>query len=757
MNKVITGLAIAVALATGTTARSQKTVPSKQGSLTQYVDPLIGSAGHGHVFVGANVPFGAVQLGPTNIFEGWDWCSGYHYSSNTIVGFTHTHLSGTGIGDLNDISIMPATGKLLLKKGTKEDPDGGYLSTFSHENEVVKPGYYGVLLDKYQIKAELTATERVGFHQYRFPAGAKTPHVIVDLNEGIGWDKPTDTYLKQIDDRTIVGYRMSTGWSVDQRLYFAIKLSQPLSSMSLYDSTVVMKGKEGKAVRMKAVLNFAGIKGQLLKIKVGLSPVSYENALANIRAELPGWDFNAVTVQADNKWNKELAKVKIDADKNTSTIFYTALYHTMIAPSIFNDANGDYRGTDKKVYKNAKFSNYTTFSLWDTYRAYHPLYTMLHQDKVNDIVNTLLAIYQQQGKLPVWHLMGSETNTMIGYHAVPVIVDAYLKGFRGFDVNLAYEAVKHSAMQQTDGINYAQKLTYIPADSVIESVAKGLEYAIDDWCIAQMAKSLNKTDDAAYFSKRAKLYEQYFDPKIQFMRGKLANGQWREPFDPIASKHREDDYTEGNAWQYTWLVPQDPEGLIQLFGGDQPFSKKLDELFSMSSEMAEGSSPDISGLVGQYAQGNEPNHHIPYLYAYAGQPWKTADLVRHIADSLYTVKPDGLCGNEDLGQMSSWYAFSALGFYPVNPANGLYVFGSPLINEATISMGTKKFHIKVLNNSPENKYIQKINLNGKDYAYSYIRHQDIVAGGELEITMGNKPSATWGIAPESRPISIPGK
>lgn len=753
MNKVLAGIAIACAV--GFTAKSQiahTVIP--ETSLTRYVNPLIGSAGHGHVFVGANVPFGAVQLGPTNIFEGWDWCSGYNYSSNTIVGFTHTHLSGTGIGDLNDISIMPATGDLLLNKGSKTDIDGGYQSTFSHENEGVKPGYYSVLLDKYQIKAELTATERVGFHRYRFPASPKNPHLMIDLNEGIGWDRPTETYLEQVDSQTIVGYRMSTGWSSDQRLYFAVKLSQPVSSMSLYDSTVVVNGKSGKGVRMKAVLNFAGLKGEVLKLKVGLSPVSYENALANITAELPGWDFENVMAQADRKWNKELSKVVIKAPEDTKTIFYTALYHTMIAPSIFNDANGDYRGTDKKVYQKQQFTNYTTFSLWDTYRAFHPLYTLLHPDKVSDIVNTLLAIYQQQGKLPVWHLMGSETNTMIGYHAVPVIVDAYLKGFKGFDAELAYKAVRQSAMQQTDGIGYAQKLKYIPADSVIESVAKGMEYAIDDWCIAQMAKAMNKADDYAYFSKRAKLYKEYFDTRTQFMRGKLANGSWREPFNPIASRHREDDYTEGNAWQYTWLVPQDPEGLIKLFGGDLPFTKKLDALFSMSSEMSAGSSPDISGLVGQYAQGNEPNHHIPYLYAYAGQPWKTASLVRHITDSLYTTKPDGLCGNEDLGQMSSWYAFSALGFYPVNPANGMYVFGSPLINEATITVGAKIFNIRVLHNNAQNKYIQKITLNGKAYPYSYIRHKDLVNGGTLVMTMGSRPSTTWGVAPASRPVSV---
>lgn len=717
-----------------------------QKQLTKYVDPYIGSAAHGHVFVGANVPFGAVQLGPTNVFEGWDWCSGYNYVSNTIIGFTHTHLSGTGIGDLNDILVMPATGPSQLD----------YVSTFSHDKEVVKAGYYSVILDKYKIKAELTSSERVGFHRYTFPELQENPHVMLDLNAGVGWDSPVDTYVKQVDATTLVGYRHSKGWANDQRLYFAVKLSQPLNSLSLSDSSSrSTNNQELKGKRVKAVLGFKSISQQSLKLKVGLSPVSYENALANIQAEIPGWDFDKVVAMADNKWEKELSKVKISADEETKKTFYTAMYHTMIAPSVFDDANGDYRGTDKKIYHKPGFTNYTTFSLWDTYRAFHPLFTFLHQDKVSDVVNSFLAIYKQQGKLPVWHLMGSETNTMIGYHAVPIIVDAYLKGFKGFDADLAYEAMKHSAMQKVEGIEYAQKIQYIPSDKVIESVAKGLEYAIDDWCIAQMAKKMNKTEDYKYFSKRAKLYSEYFDKQSRFMRGKLENGNWRTPFNPIASKHREDDYTEGNAWQYTWLVPQDPEGLIGLFGGDAPFTKKLDTLFSMSSAMDAGSSPDISGLVGQYAQGNEPNHHIPYLYAYAGKPWKTANLVRQITDSLYTNKPDGLCGNEDLGQMSSWYVFSAMGFYPVNPANGTYVFGSPLINDAVISLpGNKKFHIKVQGNSKDNKYIQKALLNGKPYKKSYLRHKDLVAGGELTLFMGYKPSATWGVNPADRPRSL---
>lgn len=726
----------------------------QNSKLTKYIDPLIGSAKHGHVFVGANVPFGAVQLGPNNIFEGWDWCSGYNYISNTITGFAHTHLSGTGIGDLGDISIMPATGKLLLEKGKTADDQDGYLSKFSHQNEIAKAGYYSVLLDKYQIKAELTTTERVGFHQYTFKKGAENPHIIIDLIEGIGWDAPVSASFKQLDATTLVGHRNSKGWANDQRLYFVIKLSEPIKSIALYDSTVVKSGTTLSGKKLKAAVSFNAINNDKLQIKVALSPVSIENAILNLKTELPGWDFVSTVKSADAKWEKELSKVKIEASTVTKKVFYTALYHTMIAPSLFNDVNKDYLGTDKKIYKKANFNNVTTFSLWDTYRAANPLFTILHPDKVSDVVNSMLAIYKQQGKLPVWHLMGNETNTMVGYHAVPVIVDAYLKGYRGFDVNLAYEAIKQSAMQKTDGIDYIQQLKYIPADKVNESVGKALEYAIDDYCIAQMARALNKTADYDYFSKRSKSYSLYFDPGVQFMRGKLANGNWRSPFDPFSSKHREDDYVEGNAWQYTWLVPHDVEGLIKLLGGDKPFINKLDSLFTLPLDLGTNGSPDISGLIGNYAQGNEPNHHITYLYTYAGQPWKTADLIRKIDTDFYSSKPDGLCGNEDVGQMSAWYIFTAMGFYPVNPANGAYVFGTPLINGATISLaGNKKFNIKTVNNSAQNKYIQKIVLNGKPYTKSYILHKTITAGGNMHIYMGDKPSASWGIKPEDRPVS----
>jgi predicted alpha-1,2-mannosidase len=734
------------------TAYSQQ---KTKANLTKYVDPFIGTGFHGHVFVGANVPFGAVQLGPTNISQGWDWCSGYHISDTSIVGFQHTHLSGTGIGDLGDISFMPTTGSVKLMKGTLKNMLNGYASTFSHQQETAKPGYYAVKLKRYNIDVKLTATQRVGFHQYTFPKSDQS-HIIIDLQEGIGWDRPTKTALQQINDSTITGYRYSKGWANDQRIYFTAVFSKKIKNFSVYDSTSVKPGSALEGSKVKGVLKFVTNAGEKVFIKVGISPVSTTNALANIKAELPGWNFDKTVAAATAAWNNELKKVEVKtADESKKKIFYTALYHTMIAPSTFNDHNGDYLGTDKQVYAKAKFTNLTTFSLWDTYRAANPLYTILQPERVNDMINSMLAIYQQQEKLPMWHLMGNETNTMVGYSAVPIVVDAYLKGFKGFDGKLAYEAVKATAMRDDLGLNYVKRQGFIPADSVVESVAMGLEYAIDDWSIAQMAKKMGNTADYAYFSKRGKNYMNYFDKQTHFMRGKLSANEWRTPFSPFESRHRKDDYTEGNGWQYTWLVPQDVEGLIALQGGEQPFVKKLDSLFIAKGNMGAEASNDISGLIGQYAHGNEPSHHITYMYAYAGQPWKTAEKVRYIMKNFYTDKTDGIIGNEDVGQMSSWYVFSSLGFYPVNPANGVYVFGSPLFNEVNLQLtGGKSMRVIARNNNDKNIYIQRITLNGTNYSKSYITHSDLLKGGQLIIEMGSKPNLTWGKAPQNRPYSV---
>lgn len=724
-------------------------------SFTSFVDPYIGTGFHGHVFMGANVPYGAVQVGPVNISEGWDWCSGYHYSDSTIIGFSHTHLSGTGIGDLGDILLMPTTGDIITGKGSAKNILAGNTSLFSHHEEIARPGYYGVRLKRYNIKAELTATTRVGFHRYSFPASASA-HIEIDLVQGIGWDKPTDTYIKVINDSTLVGYRFSKGWANDQRIYFVAVFSKPFENIGLYKNKTLQAGKVLMGDSVKAVADFSTVQNEAIAVKLGISPVSTSNALENINAEIPGWDFDAVRSAADASWNAELGKLQIQiTDSTRKKIFYTALYHTMIAPSVFNDHNGDYYGTDKQVHMKAGFTNLTTFSLWDIYRAASPLYTVLHPEKVSDEINSLLAIYQQQGRLPVWHLMGNETNTMPGNSAIEVVADAYLKGIKGFDTALAYEAVKQTAMLDLRGLNYVKKYGFIPADSMVESVAMGLEYAIGDACIAQMAKKSGRQEDYAYFSKRGAYYKNYFDSSTGFVRGRVAENKWREPFSPFVSRHMKDDFSEGNAWQYTWLVPQDVEGLMQLLGGEKKFAAKLDSLFTIKGEMGKEASADITGLIGQYAHGNEPGHHIPYLYMFAGQPQKTADKIRYILDSLYSDKPEGICGNEDVGQMSAWYIWSALGFYPVNPASGIYVFGSPVVQDAVIRVpDNKTFHLIVKNNSAKNKYIQKVTLNGASYPHAYILHADIMQGGELQLEMGAKPSKTWGVKNISRPVSV---
>jgi len=734
-------------------AQGKHTASKNQSDYTHYVDPYIGTGFHGHVFVGANVPFGAIQLGPTNLSKGWDWCSGYHISDSTIIGFQHTHLSGTGIGDLGDFLFMPTTGTVYSMKGSLKDSKDGYFSLFDRKDEVVKPGYYAVKLKRYGIGVKLTASNRVGFHEYTYPA-SKESHIVIDLQEGIA-DIATETYIKQVSKNTIEGYRFSRGWARAQRIYFTAVLSKPIEKFAVYDTTELKNGVTLKGKNVKGVISFATKAGEKVFVKVGISPVSSANALLNINTEIPDWNFAKVMFAAHNAWNAELSKIQIKADSLSQyKKFYTAMYHTMIAPSTFNDVNGDYWGTDKKIHNDKSFTNLTTFSLWDTYRAANPLYTIIQPEREKNIINTMLTIYKQQGRLPVWHLMANETNTMVGNSAVPVIVDAYLKGFKGFDANLAYEAVKTTQMQDIRGLKYVKSQGFIPADSTVESVAMGLEYAINDWCIARMALKMGKKDDYAYFSKRAKYYQNYFDKQTGFMRGKVSATEWRTPFSPFVSRHEKDDYTEGNAWQYTWLVPEDVEGLIALHGGDAGFIKKLDSLFIVKGDLGKEASPDISGLIGQYAHGNEPSHHIAYLYTFAGQPWKTQEKVRQILTEFYTIKPDGIIGNEDVGQMSAWYVLSALGIYQVNPANGMYIFGSPVINDAIIKLpGGRNFHIVVKNNSSANKYISNVTLNNTTYTHDYLLHGQLAKGGELVITMSDKPG-DFGTATADRPKSI---
>ena len=711
-------LTAAVALATIFSVSAQ--------DYTQYVNPFIGTGGHGHVFLGANVPFGNIQAGPTQKKQGWDWCSGYHYSDSTVIGFGQMHLSGTGIGDLGDVSLLPMT-----------NPSQREVK-FSHKAEYVRPGYYSVMLAS-GIRVELTATQRVAFHRYSFPADATKGYIALNLAQGIGWDKMTSCKFKQESDKTITGFRMSEGWAKDQRVYFVAEFSEP----------VKLEENERDTIGIFSVASTS----QPLLVKVGISAVSVENARENLQQELPGWNFASVVSKANADWNRELSKIAIKTqDERAKRIFYTALYHTMIAPSVFSDVNGEYRGADGKTHK-GDFTDYTTFSLWDTYRAAFPLMTLIQPEMQRDLAETMLHIFKQQGKLPVWHLMGNETDCMVGNPGIPVLVDIALKGFN-VDKKAVFEAVKASAMRDERGMGLLKKYGYIPCDldPEKETVAKGLEYALADACIAKFAKQLGKTEDYKYFYKRSQSYRDfYFDKQTKFMRGVTSDHKFREPFDPFSTVHRQDDYTEGNAWQYVWLVPHDVHGLVSAFGGEKPFVSKLDSLFIVNGDMGAEASPDITGLIGQYAHGNEPSHHILYMYNYVGQPWKGADKIRYVLANLYHDDFDGLSGNEDVGQMSAWYILSSVGFYQVDPAGGRYVFGSPLFDEATLNVGNgKTFRVVAHNNSSENKYIQSAKLNGKPYTRSYIDFKDIVRGGTLEFVMGNKPSQ-FGVKSSDRP------
>ena len=713
-----------------------------------YVDPYIGTGGHGHTFLGVTAPFGAVQIGPNNINKGWDWCSGYHYSDSIVIGFSHLHLNGTGCSDTGDILFMPYTGKARTQPGTQQDPLAGYASYYSKDNERALPGYYEVLLKTHRTKVELTASDRVAFHRYTFPKDVEK-HVMINLKDANGDDRPTDTYLEQINDTVIRGYRYSTGWSKKQQIYFSAVFSQPVH-LTLYHDSVQVAGNRLQGLDVKGNVAVAPVVEEL-GVKVGISPVSMENAMDNIGQEIKDWNFENIVAETTGKWNAELSKLQVETtDTVAKRIFYTALYHAFMQPIMFNYGSGEYRGSDKNIYGDPGFTNYTVFSLWDTYRAAHPLYTLVQPERVPDFINSMLAIYEQQGRLPVWHLYGSDTNEMIGIQSVPVIADAILKDVKGFNYERAYQAMKASMMSDYKGLSYVTDLEYIPADKENESVAKGLEYAIADWGVAQVARKLGKTEDYEYFSKRALAYQNYWDKDTHFFRGKNRDGSWVTPFNPVHSTHRNDAYCEGNGWQYTWLVPHDVEGLISLFGSKEAFVSKLDSLFLVNEDLGDAASPDISGLIGQYAHGNEPGHHTVYLYSFVGQQWKTAEKVDYILSHMYSDLPDGLQGNEDCGQMSSWYVFSALGFYPVNPSDGMYVFGRPIFDKVVLKLPENKvFEIRANNNSAENKYIQSIELNGQPYNKLYISHADIMAGGTLVFTMGNRPNEQFGMITQS--------
>ena len=696
------------------------------GNLTKYVNPYIGSGGHGHVFVGANVPFGMVQLGPTQPTRGWDWCSGYHYSDNVIIGFGHTHLSGTGIGDLGDLAVLPV-------KDAKQT-----VLSFSHDQETVRPGYYAVDIADPAVKVELTSTCRVGFHRYTFAPGAKTNLVAIDLKQGIGWDAMTDCLLNQETPTCITGMRRSKGWSTDHRYYFSMEFSKPVTIVNRDEFSRIVVSAEAD--------------GKPLLVKVALSPIDIMGAKANMKAELPGWDFDATVSTADAQWEKQLARVTVEGNNDVQkTIFYTAMYHFMIAPSVFCDANGDYRGADGQVH-HADYITYSTFSLWDAYRAAYPLMTLVCPDMQNDLANTFMSIYREQGKLPIWHLAGCETDCMVGSPGVPILADLVLKGYVK-DKAQAFEAIKNSLMRDERSLHLLKTYGYLPWDREPsnETVAKALEYCIADNGAALVAKQLGREIDYDYFFKRSRSFSKYFDPSTCFMRAIGTDGKFRTPFDPFDCSHRTNDYTEGNAWQYTFLVPHDVHGLVKLFGSEQRFVSKLDSLFTVEGSLGDNASPDVSGLLGQYAQGNEPSHHVIYMYNYVGQPWKAAPLLRRMMNEMYTDQPDGLSGNEDVGQMSAWYIISTMGLYQVEPSGGKFIIGSPLFDKATLNVGGgKSFTVRAVNNSDKNMYVQKVRLNGKAYTKSYIDFKDIMRGGTLELTMGPKPSK-WGTAVKDRP------
>ena len=722
--------------------------------LLQYVDPFIGSGFHGHVFVGASVPFGMVQLGPNNIDKGWDWCSGYHYSDSICIGFSHTHLNGTGCGDMGDVMVMPMT-EVNVKRGNQDDISSGYASYYRHETEEAHPDYYSVMLDRYDIKADLTATARVGLHRYTFPQG-KQAHILVNLKDGVG-SIVTNSYIRQIDEYTIEGYRYTRGWSPMRKVYFVLQADKPIADLSLYDDTVQVAAKSQlKARAVKGVLSFG--EQQQVMVKVALSPVSCENAMANLKAEMSGFDFEHVRKACAAQWNERLNRITIETDDEAAKrVFYTSNYHTMVAPTLFCDVNGQYRGINDMIYTAPEgFTNYTTLSLWDTYRTLNPLFTLVNDEMVPDIVNTMISIYHQNDKLPVWALQSGETNCMPGYSAVPIIADAYLKGFEGFDAEEAFAAMKATTVYpQQNAVPYVVERGYIPCDKVHEATSIAMEYAVDDWGVAAMAKKMGKQEDAELYARRAMYYKQYFDSEIKFIRPKMDDGTWRTPYDPANSIHMVGDFTEGNGWQYTFFAPHDVYGLIELFGGDEEFITKLDAFFVNNDSMGETASADITGLIGQYAHGNEPSHHIAYMYAYAGQQWKVAEKVRFIMDEFYTDKPDGVIGNEDCGQMSAWYVMSSMGFYQENPSDGVFVFGSPRFDKMTVKVrGNNTLIIEAENNSKENIYIQEVYFNGKPYEKSYITYDELIAGGTLKFVMGPKPNKNFGAAKENRPQAV---
>ncbi len=723
-------------------------------SPVDYVNPLIGTAEHGHVYPGATVPFGMVQLSPDTRDTTWDGCSGYHYSDGDLRGFSHNHLTGTGCADLGNILLIPTVGELKMTPGDK--PGEGYRTRFSHEQEEARPGYYRVLLPDYGINVELTATARAGMHRYTFPK-TDAGHVILDLWHGVG-NEPTDAKITIESDRAVSGFRRSAGWGGDKVYFFYLEFSRPFDGSGIYLSGQPVQGKQAQGKNVKAHLDFQTKAGEQVLVRVGLSTVSVEGARKNVEAEMPNWNFRAIAKAARGQWNKALSSVQASSrDDAFEQTFYTALYHTMLAPTILSDVDGQFRGPDKQVHKAQGYEYYSELSLWDTFRAEHPLLTLSQPQRVNDFIKTMLAHFTifGQNTLPVWTESGKENWCMIGNHAIPVIAEAYQKGFRDWNAGEALADMIASTDKDRAEQDSYRNLGFIPTRKDVQSVSKTLEYAYDDSCISRFARALGKNEVAEKYARRSENWQNVFDSSTGFMRGKNQDGSWVTPFDP--KRIQFDDYTEANAWQYTFFVPQNVNGLIAKLGGDEKFVAKLDEMFDTQEKIPNQLS-DVTGLIGMYAHGNEPCHHVAYLYTYAGQPWKTQARIRHVASSLYNNSVGGLCGNDDCGQTSAWYVFSALGIYPVDPASGVYVLGSPIADRITFKLDSKfyqgrTFTMVAKNNSAQNVYIQSAKLNGKPLNRSWISHQEITAGGKLELTMGATPNRSWGSALEDRPAS----
>jgi predicted alpha-1,2-mannosidase len=742
------------------------------------VDPFIGTKDNGHTFPGAVVPFGMVQLSPDtqirNFKESYPWAAGYQYGDSTILGFSHTHFSGAGHSDLGDVLITPIAGDVRLEPGDPQKPLSGYRSRFSHDTEHAEPGYYAVTLADYEVRAELTATTRVGLHRYTFPAG-KPAHVLIDLRSSI-YDYPGKvlwSHLRVRPDGTVTGFRETRGWAPARQLYFAMRFSRPLTGHLIYNRETKPEydpkfapwyGRDDVDFRdgrgLVGVLDFGTLDAQTpLLAKVAISAVSEENAIRNLEAEAPAWDFDAKRAAAAAAWNQALSVLDIEAPEPTRKMLYTSLYHSLMAPSVFMDVDGSYRGPDHAVHHADGFTFRSTFSLWDTYRALHPLLTLVRPaSDNNDFVRSLLASWKQSpdGLLPVWQFHGQETWTMIGYHAVPVIADAYLKGFRDYPAGDALDAMIASATNpRYAGLDQYMTLGWVASDKEREGASKTLEYAYDDWTIARVAGAMGREDVAATFNKRAGYWRNVFDRKTGFVRARKSDGFFRAPFDPAAAGYY-GDYTEGNAWQYTWYTPQDTAGLVRAMGGNRKFVGKLDALFDAQVNPASFAHvEDISGLIGYYAHGNEPSHHIAYLYVYAGEPWRTQERLKQIVESQYQPVPDGLSGNDDLGQMSAWLIFTSLGFYPVTPASGEYVIGRPFVSRAALHLpGGKTFTIVADGLSDANRYVGSVTLNGKPLTRAFIKHEEIVAGGELRFTMQATPNKAWATTAGDRPYSM---